>query len=504
MTPEEAFLADIAAHPEDDALRLIFADWLDDNKGSGQGKEAKQAREWVGYIRRQVEAARCPRTDPRYWELNHRLWAVKPPAAARALVPRDLRRSVRYDRGFPDGLDVSLRRFLAIAEGLPACPAPLYRLDLSQAGRQFPELVKRPELLRFRRLRLSSSKLPDARGVALAACSYLANLTSLEFAVYGPESIGKIALVTSPYLANLRELVMTWDSPGPDASRALAESPILAKLEKLTLYTLADSASAASLVQSPYLTHLRELTLCGVDNDRWLQPLVDGSLPALTALDLPSLSSPASVLPAFLRSARFAALTRLNLGHAEVSPGVWLAFPNDPGPPTLTLLYSPRNSASAAAFVRSSVLGRCLRLEMRYAALGASELRALALSPFARHLRNLTLSGSRDQDARLTGEHLRTFVESPHLAGLISLELWGDYLTDEGLRALKQATFAGSLRRLALRGNSFSARALVELANPTAFPNLLELQVVRPAEDQERTLAVLRERFGSGFFLWSC
>ena len=50
MTQEASFLHAVLENPEDDATRLIFADWLDDN---GQPERAE-------FIRLQVEGARLP------------------------------------------------------------------------------------------------------------------------------------------------------------------------------------------------------------------------------------------------------------------------------------------------------------------------------------------------------------------------------------------------------------------------------------------------------------
>lgn len=50
MTPAEAFLADIIEHPDDDAPRLIYADWLEDH---GDASRAE-------FIRVQCELARLP------------------------------------------------------------------------------------------------------------------------------------------------------------------------------------------------------------------------------------------------------------------------------------------------------------------------------------------------------------------------------------------------------------------------------------------------------------
>jgi uncharacterized protein (TIGR02996 family) len=59
MTHDEAFLEDIIAHPEDDAPRLIYADWLEEH---GQQERAE-------FIRVQVALATLHDDDPRREEL---------------------------------------------------------------------------------------------------------------------------------------------------------------------------------------------------------------------------------------------------------------------------------------------------------------------------------------------------------------------------------------------------------------------------------------------------
>jgi uncharacterized protein (TIGR02996 family) len=53
VTHEQAFLADIIAHPADDAPRLILADWLDERGGEGDAERAE-------FIRVQCALARLP------------------------------------------------------------------------------------------------------------------------------------------------------------------------------------------------------------------------------------------------------------------------------------------------------------------------------------------------------------------------------------------------------------------------------------------------------------
>src|SRR5438067_1315196 len=51
MADHEGFLQDILAHPEDDAPRLIYADWLDENAGP-------DGRDRAAFIRRQAARVR--------------------------------------------------------------------------------------------------------------------------------------------------------------------------------------------------------------------------------------------------------------------------------------------------------------------------------------------------------------------------------------------------------------------------------------------------------------
>src|SRR5882757_4134409 len=58
QTDAEAFLQRIRAYPDDDAPRLIFADWLDE-----QG--TTEASDRAEFIRVQVALAQLPPDDPR-------------------------------------------------------------------------------------------------------------------------------------------------------------------------------------------------------------------------------------------------------------------------------------------------------------------------------------------------------------------------------------------------------------------------------------------------------
>src|SRR5206468_7966092 len=61
MPTEEAFIQAIIADPDDDAPRLIYADWLDE-RGDPRGE----------FIRVQCALARMDEWDPRRWDLKRR------------------------------------------------------------------------------------------------------------------------------------------------------------------------------------------------------------------------------------------------------------------------------------------------------------------------------------------------------------------------------------------------------------------------------------------------
>src|SRR5688572_30204356 len=67
MKTEDAILANICDYPDDDALRLIYADWLEEHD---QPERAE-------FIRAQIELSRLSKDDPRWDTLEDRSWALE-------------------------------------------------------------------------------------------------------------------------------------------------------------------------------------------------------------------------------------------------------------------------------------------------------------------------------------------------------------------------------------------------------------------------------------------
>ena len=92
MRQDEAFLADIVEHPDDDAPRLVYADWLEDH-GDPERAEFIRTQCELEPIRDRYEIARAPELHSREEELlrKHRkiVWFIMTILAA-VMAPGDI------------------------------------------------------------------------------------------------------------------------------------------------------------------------------------------------------------------------------------------------------------------------------------------------------------------------------------------------------------------------------------------------------------------------------
>src|SRR5262245_31359864 len=107
VTHEEAFLEDIAEHPDDDAPRLVYADWLDDH---GHGAKAE-------FIRAQCELERLEEYDSRTRELDERVRQLLKENEQQWLGPIGrLAREWRFRKGLLDFIEVEPAVFVENGE----------------------------------------------------------------------------------------------------------------------------------------------------------------------------------------------------------------------------------------------------------------------------------------------------------------------------------------------------------------------------------------------------
>jgi uncharacterized protein (TIGR02996 family) len=183
MTQDEAFLQTIIENPDDDGMRLVYADWLEEH---GQPKRAE-------FIRVQCELARMAVFNDRRRQLQRyqqqlldahgREWLMQewPQAANRVVNPRT------FERGF-------------------AAEVSLCGRELGEDGMR--TLAKNPRLALLTALDLRKNGITDGALLALATSPLPTRLILLDLRhnLFTTESLW--ALSKSPHVGQLRELLV--------------------------------------------------------------------------------------------------------------------------------------------------------------------------------------------------------------------------------------------------------------------------------------------------------
>jgi uncharacterized protein (TIGR02996 family) len=227
------FLEQIKAHPDDDATRLIFADWLQEN-----GSPAESDRGEL--MRIQVLQNQLLPSDPRQDSLGRRAKALL--SQYRDVWVGDLMDHLtwRFDRGMLH-LEGRADKFLS-----------------SEVA-----ALARPETC----LWLESLKLNEVRTAwvgQLEASPFLPYLAALDLSLNRFHHQGLVSLVRSPQVQRLRSLNLAGNRVGPPGARAIAASPHLANLAVLDLRgNRIFDEGAEHLRGSPHLQHLSSLRLKG-------------------------------------------------------------------------------------------------------------------------------------------------------------------------------------------------------------------------------------------------
>jgi uncharacterized protein (TIGR02996 family) len=454
MSDRQALLRSVVAAPDDDAPRLVFADWLDENG----------APERAEFIRVQCRLAQSGVADPAYEALRDReaeLWAAHGSewAAPFARFGAEL----TFRRGFPDSARMSAEDFLRHGA----------------------------ELLRLSTVRAAELARAWLNADALAGCPALGALTALDLGRERPDARQFRALLGSRKLAGLRRLAV---QAAPGEMPALAWAPHLAGLRALDLSrSRLGRRDWGALARSFYLRSLEDLCLRDT-------PLTDEGLIALagadvlapvTRLDLGGTDVGGDGVRALARAAKPAPLRVLRLGPAGGAP----VRPAD----LFYLLTSPVTAGLRELGLRGVVLGDAGVKELAWAAnldglveldLGDTGLRPegvrlLAGAPAARGLARLDLGGNE------VGEDGMRHLAEGGLKDLRELSLAEALVGTGGVRALAGADFAPSLTVLDLRGNHhLGDDAAKVIAASAAFRELRELRLDRAPVGDAGALAL--------------
>jgi uncharacterized protein (TIGR02996 family) len=241
---DDPLLQAILDSPDDDGLRLVYADFLEEH---GEPERAE-------LIRVQIELSRLPEGDPRQAALEtreamllkqHEQTWTEP---LRALLGEMLDWP-QFRRGFIEELTVRGRLAGLKAPDFPPYATGMFRLAPLRhltLGLDYPyptPPLRGEELVRYvlkplaglMTLALPGHGLQDEAAEALAASPHVAGLTGLDLARNRIGDAGVQALAASPNLAGLTFLGLRGNAIGDAGAVALAQSAVLSGLEYLSM-----------------------------------------------------------------------------------------------------------------------------------------------------------------------------------------------------------------------------------------------------------------------------
>jgi uncharacterized protein (TIGR02996 family) len=359
MGPEEAaFLDRVCADPDDDAPRLIFADWLDE-RGDPRGE----------FIRVQVALARLPAGDPGAADLCDREATLLARYHARWSEPlKGVAGWTEFRRGFVETVNIEARTFFRRAPDLFRL-APVRHVRLLDVGSSLPRLADCPHLARLSALTIYAQHIDERLARVLVESPYLEGLRALNVGRNRVGDRGAERLAWSPRFRNLTALDLSDNTLGDTGLAAIAESSNLGRLETLELRRNEVSRIGLGYVcSSPVLAQLRHLGLAlnyvGAPHE-WAPPR--GGSAALSSIDLSEngLTGEGAGVVAALPG--LGELARLDLGHNEIGNGGAAVLAAWPGAAALHVLNLPGNRIGddgVRALARSSYLQRLTDLDL--------------------------------------------------------------------------------------------------------------------------------------------
>lgn len=239
MAHDDALYRNICDHPDDDAPRLIYADWLEEH-----GDRAR-----AEFIRVQLELAQIkyPYRNPNRWNglagrqnsllLEHKRQWLGPLA--------ELPFKWEFQRGFPATIIVDDLAWLRTHADAALALAPVCRVWF----RDTPEIQHYLDdhnwfvepriddldlscITRFQEIDASNHHMGDDV-LTLIVQALGGNIRWLSLANTAITQAGAAAISAAPQLANLRELNISGNKIGTGGARQLLESPHLKSLQEL-------------------------------------------------------------------------------------------------------------------------------------------------------------------------------------------------------------------------------------------------------------------------------
>lgn len=264
MTEQQALLQAVLAEPEEDAPRLVFADWLEEYGDAPH-------RGWAELIRVQVAKARLTEESPAWRKLD------RADRGQRDKHKEDLFRPFKgmaitghVIRGFVERLTMHARRFMSEGDRLFTL-TPLHTLRfVSLSGHNknepsIPELLDSPPVAKLRGVDLEGSRLTRPACEVMARHPHTKQLRALALSRATLIDDTLPALFPTGAWPRLTDLRLEWNPLAADGVRHLAGAAP-ATLESLSLAESLRSGEAVAALAGadlPALTHL-DLSGCTI------------------------------------------------------------------------------------------------------------------------------------------------------------------------------------------------------------------------------------------------
>jgi uncharacterized protein (TIGR02996 family) len=495
MQQDQAFLQDICEHPDEDAPRLVFADWLEDHHPSEGAARAE-------FIRLQCQLARlAPEDRPgpllrREASLlhDHRAVWVKP--------LRRIGTHVEFQRGFPEKIHLAAPKFVSVARELFAV-APIRTLRLTQVARAWEDLLKCDELDRAPVLDLHAVGLGLTRVRDLAKCPHLARVCELNLGANKIRPGGLAVLAHSPDLTSLTCLRINTNQLDDDALAELARSPLLPRLRILDLYSNPLTADALRALTRCRGLRLEELDLRGISQQGNLFARIlseSNHWTGLRRLDLTGTLLTDEGLRFLAHAAHLSGLTHLRLTRNAITGDGLRALADSPWLSQLRVLDLEANDIGADG-IAGLTQQKAPFPALRNLALGGRfephDLRKLLEPGRWPHLSHLSLRGP-----ALGPEEVRLLVEMSQRSPLTSLDLGGCRLGCVGVEALVSAPPLAGLVRLGLAGNDIQGAGARAILESPWLQGLLQIDLGGNPGIPNREQKALRARFGPECGIW--
>jgi uncharacterized protein (TIGR02996 family) len=372
------FLQAICEEPDDDAHRLIYADWLDDH-GDADRAEFIRLQCAIAKLDDEDEAMQAREAD--LLRQHGETWRAELPALPKVTWGYGFRRGFVESASLPN-YRVWRNQGLALLAAAPVEVVSIAQVTPNTVRR----LARSPGIDRVRGLEFPTGNFSNLELEALGKACQLRS-----FSYFSPSTVATNNL-------------------GQDAGRILGTSSGFRGLRRLHLYGTALGGGAARLASAPNLTELEELRLRGCRLTGISVKLLtkQASWPRLRTLDLSE---------------------NYQIGDSGVR--VLSSSPGLSDLRTLDLFGCGVGQAGATALARSMFLGNLRLLDLGSCPIGSDGFHALMSSSNLQTLRILDLS-----DTLISGEDIVALLRSPLGANLRELNVYGNPIDTESATAL--------------------------------------------------------------------